>query len=409
MPSALIIDNGLYPDVARRLASAYDVRYFSAWGNSFPLSRERAVGVGIPGVERINDPIREMVECRPDIVVVPDLYLNDYEIAARTMEIPTVGAADGNKLETDRWLLKEFLDSHGLDVIASVEIEGIENVKTYLEKHPDTYVKVSIFRGDMETRSARDWLTEYDDLKSRLGPLSAKIRFIVEGAIPDALEIGIDGWWCDGQLLEPFVVGAETKDARYWGYVCESTKRLPKEVQKILTALGEHFAKHEYRGFFSNEMRVLDSGQVFFTDATCRVPSPPGGVLMAACKNFPSVIACLATGHPVAPEFAGDYLFELVMKSDWVSHHYLEVDVPDLDGYTFHNYCVIDDKVWIIPHDSEMTEFGSALGWGGLEEGYEMASENAKNAHADRLDCDKGTIEAVKEEMKKAAKLGFEA
>lgn len=407
MPSALVIDNGLFPDVARHLTKMYDVRYFSTWGNSFPLSKERAVGLGIPGVERVNEPLREMLTNPPDLVVVPDLYLNDYEMAARKLEIPTIGAGDANRLETDRWHLKEFLIEHDLDVITSVEIEGVENVKAYLDKHPDTYVKVSVFRGDMETRSARDWLTEYDDLKSRLGPLGVKMRFIVEDAIPDALEIGFDGWFCDGQMLEPFIVGAETKDSRYWGYVCDSVKKLPKETQKIIEALGSYFRQYEYRGFFSNEMRILPNGQTFFTDATTRVPSPPGGVLMAACKNFGPVMATIANGEMATPNFAGDWLFEVVMKSDWGSHHYLEVDVPSLDGYTFHNYCMIDGKVWVIPHDSEMAEFGSALGWGSLQGGFDMATANCEAVKADRMDCDKGKIEDVKEEIAKAAKLGF--
>jgi hypothetical protein len=54
-----------------------------------------------------------------------------------------------------------------------------------------------------------------------------------------------------------------------------------------------------------------------------------------------------------------------------------------------------------------MREFGSALGWGGLEDGFDMAMENCENAHANRMDCDKGTIDSVKEEIAKAGKLGF--
>ncbi len=407
MPSALVIDSGLFPDVARHLSKAYDVRYFSSWTNAFPRSQEQAVGVGIPSIERVNEPIREMITKPPDLVVVPDLYLNDYEMAARNLGIPTIGANDANQLETDRWKLKEFLVEHDLDVIRTVEIQGIDHVKDYIEEHPETYVKVSVFRGDMETRKAQDWLTEYNHLKNRLGPLGDKVRFVVEDAIPDALEIGIDCWWCDDRMVEPFVVGAETKDARYWGYVCDSVKKLPKETQRVIKALGEYFGEHEYRGFFSNEMRILPNGQTFFTDATCRVPSPPGGVMMAACKNFGALMESLAKGDPHAPEFAGDWLFESVFKSEWVLKHYLQVDVPNLDGYTFHNYCMIDGKVWIIPHESEMAEFGSALGWGGLKEGFDMATENCEAAHANRLDCDKGTLEDIEDEIKEAAKLGF--
>lgn len=411
MSTALVLDNGLFPEVARRLAQeGYDVRYHSVWGNAFPTSRELIIGTGIEGVKRVDEPLKSMLWEPPDLVVVPDLYLNDYEAAARAMEIPTMGAGEGNRLETDRWLLKEYLESEGCDVIKSVEIIGVEPAYAYLQEHPDTYIKVSVFRGDMETHQARDWLTEYHDFRKQVGEAGRKMRFVVEDPIPDALEIGVDGWWYRGELLEPFLVGAEIKDAGYIGYVCDSVRQLPDEAQKILKAMGKYFAKTDYASFFSNEMRVLKSGQTFMTDATCRVPSPPGGVMMRACRNFGEVVKGLAYRKPIAPDFGDvEYASEIVLKSDWLQEHYLEVDFPKKlrDDYGFHLYCVIDGKTWILPHDSKMVEFGSALGLGSLEASVTMAQQRADEVKAYQLDYGRDALDKAQEAMADAAKLGY--
>ena len=405
----LVLDNGLYPDVARRLAkSGASVGYFSTWGNSFPRSQEQAPAIGIPHVERVNDPIQALA-AHPGLVVVADLYLDDYEFLARQLEIPTVGANTGTQLETDRWRLKEVLSNAGLEVIQSVEIEGLENVRAYLQEHPDTYVKVSTFRGDMETRKAADWLVEYHDLAARLGPFGSRMRFIVEDAIPDAIEVGLDGYYCGSTWLEPFVVGVETKDATYWGAVVDSIERLPREVRKIVNVIGGIFKQCGYRGFFSNEMRILPDGRTFFTDATCRVPSPPGGVMMGACRNFAEVIRGLGKGVAVAPDYAGRWLTEIVLKSDWVADRFLEVKVPSLELYTFHNYCVLDDRVWVIPHDSQMSEFGSALGWGDdLESAIRAATDAAEEVNANRLTWEKPEPREALECRQELREVGFD-
>jgi hypothetical protein len=388
MPKLLICDNGLYVSLAARMAQDQPVAYFSSWVNAFPQSRELAPATGIPNIERVNDPIAHILDGKASHVIVPDLHLEGIERLARQCEIPTFGSGAGNALETDRWGLKEFLAENDLDVINSVQVEGIEAARKLIEKDPDKFVKVSVFRGDMETRSGEDFLTEYDALRHRLGQLADSIIFIVEDPIEDATEIGIDTFFLMGDGFSGSLLGIERKDAAYFGW---KPARLPKETDPIVSALGDYLAKSDYNNFFSVEMRKNKHG-VFVTDATCRVPSPPGGVMMAACQNFSDVVL---KGED--PDY-GDarYFCEIVLKSDWVAENWLKVTFPKqmADRYAFHNYCVRDGDIWIIPHDSKYREFGSALGWGATaDEAKSMCIEAAEAVKANQLVFDASELE----------------
>ena len=361
-----MIDHGLFPAFAERLARDAKVGYYSSWQNAFPVSREMAPGMGLEGVTRVNDPLRALELA--NVVAIPDLYHNDFESLSRGNQ-PTFGAGEGNRLETDRWFLKEFLTQHDLPVVKSVELDGTDDLRAFLEdkENTDKYIKVSVYRGDMETFHHIDWLqsqTWFEDLVRRLGPLGRQMRFIAEDPIPDALEVGIDGFYVGHQLLTPFAIGYEIKDAGYVGVV---TDDIPEIMRSTMDALSEYFAETDYRCWFSNEMRITKDGTVFMTDATCRMPSPPGGVMLEAISNFTEVITTMARGKIAAPDFGKTaYLTEIVLKSDWVSEHWLEVRVPPrfANLVKLHNYCRIDGHLWVIPHDSQYSEFGSAIGYG---------------------------------------------
>lgn len=390
LPKPLICDNGLYCSMAARLAGEMEIAYFSTWANAFPQSRELAPATGIPNVERVDDPISFILDGKASHVIVPDLYLDGIERLARQCEIPTFGSGAGNALETDRWGLKEFLAEHDLDVINSVQVKGIEEARTLIEKDPEKFVKVSVFRGDMETRSGEDFLTEYDALRHRLGQLADSIIFIIEDPIDDAIEIGIDTFVLNGEFAESPILGIERKDAAYFGW----RDFLPKDFAPITTALARYFT--DYNNFFSLEMRKNKHG-LFVTDATCRLPSPPGGVMMAACQNFPDVVLKSAN-----PDY-GDarYFCEIVLKSDWVAENWLKVTFPKkmAERFAFHNYCLRDGEVWIIPHDSKYKEFGSALGWGTTPaEAKSMCIEAAEAVKANQLVFDASELDKAEED-----------
>ena len=394
MPKPLICDHGMYVSLAARLAQDQPVAYFSTWANAFPVSREFAPGTGIENVERVDDPIAFMLDGKASHVICPDIYTNDLERLARQLEIPTFGSGAGNELETDRYALAAFLDSHGLDVIAQEELEGIDALGKYLQKNEDKYVKVSVFRGDMESFHHIKWSSTevwFDDLKRRLGPLAQKMRFLVQAPISDALEIGIDTFVLSGQFAMPCMIGIERKDAGYFSWIGDE---FPEQFLPIVRALSSYFKEADYNNFFSNEMRINKHG-VFMTDATCRIPAPPGGVMMASIRNLSSVIL-----KGAQPDYGkAKYFYEIVLKSDWVADHWLEVTYPTELFYAFHNYCKIDGKTWIIPHDSKYVEFGSAHGWGATRaQAKERCTEAAKALEGYQVVFDASELDKAEEE-----------
>lgn len=403
MPSSkpLILDNGIYVSVAARLAQDVEVAYFSNEGNAFPRSAETAPGSGIPNVERIEDPISFMLEGKASHVIIPDLYLTDYDHLARKLGIPTFSSGDGTSIELDRWELMEFLVQHELPVIKVTEIIGIDALGRFLADpgNADKYVKVSVYRGDLESYHHVKWSSTepwFDDLKHRLGPWGAKLRFIVQDPIDAEWEVGIDTYVRSGVYMMPSVVGVESKDAAYFGAV---VKKIPKAFEPVLAPFLPYFAQRGYNNFFSNEMRITRDRTVYFTDATCRPPWPPSGVMMAACRNFPQV----ALGS-AAPDY-GDalYLCEIILKSDWVGEHWLQVNYPRAleRNYAFHRFCMMDGKAWIIPHDSKFVEFGSALGWGKTPDAAkEMCREAAESIEGYQVIYDNEALDKAEESLK---------
>ena len=396
-PIPLILDNGLFVNVAARMAQDTEVAYFSTWAKAFPNSREVAPGSGIKNVERVNDPVAFMLDGRASHVIITDLYLNDYARLATALELPCFATHDGSDLETDRWKLKEYLASKGLAVSESTEVEGLDELRKILEKEKDLYVKVSVFRGDLETYHHVDWEStepEFYRWKVRFGPFGEKVRFILEQPIPDATEVGFDTFYRGGWVF-PMFFGPEIKDGGYVGVQCH---HIPDRYLPIMDALAEHFEKTGYNCFFSNEMRETKD-EIYMTDATCRVPSPPGGALMASMSNFTDFVL-----NGAKPDFAGKVICEIVMKSPTVRDTWMRVKVPkELKGRVgLHNYCEIDGQIWIIPHESKYEEFGSACGWGDtIDEAREMALEVAKHIAGEGIYYDENVLDKAEEELGK--------
>jgi hypothetical protein len=376
----LIIDAGLYCSLAARLGEELECVYFDSEYNAFPIVKHTAPCTGIKNVEVIDDPIQFMLKGGASHVVTPDLYHRDWAVLAKKMGISVVSSGEAEELETDRWKLMEFLDQHNLPVIEAKEIEGIDALGRYLARseNADKYIKISEYRGDLETEHHVDWessqLNWYLGLKERLGAFGNKVRFIAQEPIDAKIEVGIDTWFRNGQFAVPMLVGVEHKDRAYFGAVLPKP---PPMFHPILDAFGPYLAKHGYNNFWSNEMRIAKNGTIYFTDATHRMPWPPSGVMMAACRNFVDVLL-----RGARPDF-GDakYLCELVFCSDAIATEWVKLDFPPSlkRNYAFHRYCIIEGKTWAIPHDSGFKEFGSALGWGATPEAAkEMCKEAAK-------------------------------
>src|SRR5208282_2474681 len=331
----LILDFGICTSLAARMGEDMEIAYSNAEYSAFPVTTDASPAKGFKNVELIEDPIRFMLDGRASHVIIPDLHLTDFATLAKRLNIPLFASGEAEELENDRWKLLEFLEANDLPVIKAAEIVGIDALGKYLEKTTDKYVKVCTYRGDLETEHHIDWVRSQSDwylhLKERLGPVGNKVRFIVQDPIESELEIGIDTFFRKGAFAIPSVLGVEKKDAAYVGKVIRT---IPPILQPSIKAFEKYLTKYDYRNFWTCELRITNDGTAYFTDTTHRMPWPPSGVMMAACRNFCDVVL-----KDAQPDY-GDakYLCELILSSDAIANQWVRVDFPKelKRNYAFH-------------------------------------------------------------------------
>ncbi len=400
-PKPLLLDFGICASLAARLGEDVEIAYSNAEYSAFPVSRDTAVASGLKNVEIVEDPIRFMLAGKASHVIIPDLHLTDFAKLARELKIPLFASGAAEELENDRWKLLEFLEANDLPVIQSSEIVGIDALGKYLQNNDDKYIKISTFRGDLETEHHFDWERSQADwflpLKERLGPVGATARFIVQDPIDSEIEIGIDTLFRNGAFATPSILGVEKKDAAYVGKVMSAP---PSIFKPTLDAFQKYLTQKSYRNFWTCETRIMKDGTVYFTDATHRMPWPPSGVMMAAATNFTDVI--LKDAEPDYGE--AKYLCELILCSDAITSAWVRVDYPKelRRNYAFHRFCVVDGKTWVIPHSSGFKQFGSALGWGSTIEGAkEMCVDAAEQISGYLVKYEEGDLDKAQADLTK--------
>jgi len=422
MIKALIVDNGGYTWLAELLGRlGVETGYYSPWENAFPLTRMVSLGSGLAGVERVNEPLRYLREDRPDLVIVPDLNHHDLEALAREWGLPTFGSGEAARLEQDRLFLKEFLAKADLPVGEYEVIDGIDDLEEYLRnpKNRDKYLKVSTFRGDLNTFHHEDWEQTSDWLirtRAQLGPLGNQLRFLLEEPLETELELSLEGIFIDGQLLEPFMVGMEIKDAGEAGWLCPSLNALPPAVADVIRVIGAYFEEHEYRNFFAVEIRLMKDGTPFVTDVACRMPVPPGAALCHMIDNLIEVLAQGAEGFVTVPEVGKlpVWFTEIEVKSRWRINNFLHVRYPAkvAEQVALFDHCLIDDERWCLPHmplDPEMDAFGSVFSFGAsLKAAAADCQETCEQIKALEISWRHDVLDEATEKLEKLADHGFE-
>lgn len=410
--SALVIDNGIYPHVAVKLAEKFGrVMYFVPWITSaFPSSTLRNVGCGLPGVERAWSWLDALPEA--DIVVCPDIYSWDIVQHCRSIGKPTWGACLAEGLELDRWKTKQLLQSLEMPVVPGIQITGVEALEDYLKspENEDRYIKTSFTRGDFETFHHVNWhLTEdwLKDLSHRLGPRADHIEFIVEEPVP-GVEVGYDGFSVGGHFPFTASYGYEIKDAGYIGKVA-TRREMPTAIQYCNDAIAESLGKLQCQGFFSNEIRIGEDLSPYLIDPTMRCGSPPSESYIELFSNWPEVIWTGAHGEVEDLTPVAKYSAQIVLKSSWVADNkFLPVSFPDAIArwVKLHNCCIIDGQVFVAPQD--FPEFGSVVALGdSMEAAIELARERAEQIECLDMSWNEHVFEQAQKQIEKGREVGI--
>ena len=103
---------------------------------------------------------------------------------------------------------------------------------------------------------------QLDELEHRFGARKQLIEFIVEGEIPDAVEIGYDGFTVDGAFAATATRGIEVKDR---GFIMRSGAYtdVPQQLQAFAQARWQRNARVQ--------KRAVRNGQIFHAQGAMRV------------------------------------------------------------------------------------------------------------------------------------------
>lgn len=410
---ALVIDYGIYPHVAMKLAETFGrVLYFVPWITSaFPSSTLRNVGCGLPNVERVYSWLAALPEA--DIVVCPDVYSWDIVDHCRSIGKPAWGASKAEALELERWKTKQLMASLDMPVVPGIQIEGTDALEAYLENpgNEDRYIKTSMTRGDFETFHHVNWHTTkpwLDELTHRLGPRQAHIEFIVEEPV-DGIEVGYDGFSVGGAFPYTASYGYEIKDCGYVGKVA-TRPEMPSAICLCNDQIGPTMGDLGCQGFFSNEIRIGNDRTPYLIDPTMRCGSPPSESYIELFSNWAEVIWAGAHGELIDLAPVAKYSAQIILKSSWVADDkFLAVTYPPelAQWVKLHNLCVIDGQIFVAPQD--FPEFGSVVGLGDtLEEAIELAKERAEQVECLDLTIPDGVFEKAEKQIKKGRSVGVD-
>jgi phosphoribosylamine-glycine ligase len=405
--TVLCFDNGVFPEFARRLADDFGrVLYWSPWAGVHPVSKSLLIGRGDDKVERIVDPWTLIERDEVDLYFFGDVYEGALQSYLRSRGKRVFGCGRGAELEMDRVKAKKIMAKSGIPVGPYKEIVGIKALRTFLKANDNQFVKQDATRGDFETFHASSYAQiepRLDELEHSLGAQAEIKEFIVEQGIDDAIEVGYDGYAIDGQFPKVGMVGIEIKNKSYVGKIMPY-KRMSEQVRSVNASLSDAMRAYQYRGFFSNEVRITKDGKGYPIDLTARLPSPPSELYEVIFKNLADIVWYGAEGELVEPEYEDVWGAEVLMISEWANQNWLHVDFPPKirDSVKLRNFCVINGEHYVVSQLGGGREVGSVVATGKTaKEAMDKVKAVAKEVKGYELEMPVDTLDEALESLNK--------
>lgn len=328
---ACVVDFSMFMPVAVRLATQFKKVYYSTpVEKGFQELGDFIFGDGVDNIHRVDDYENPEVFDEIDLFIFPYILYSGKQLLYERMGKAVWGARQGDELEMFKGRFYDMLDRVGLPVPDHEEIVGMKNLRIYLKENDDVFVKISRFRGTMDTWNHKNYSKSQsylDLLTCKLGPFQDKIKFYVLKKIDTPIEGGIDTYCIDGHWPMEAVLGYEKKNEAYLAVV-KPMQDMPKEFKIVNELVGPELANYNYRQFFSTEVRVKGD-KSYFIDPTCRTASPAGEEMLDLFGNIGEIMWRGSHGELVEPEitarFAGEaYLHWTAGKDEWKC-----ITVPD--------------------------------------------------------------------------------
>lgn len=337
----VVMDNGLYAMQAEALAEGgkNEVIYWTPWAKPFPTVDDYAKGYGYGKMKKEIWLFNHILDA--DMIVNFDVSNNDliHYLKQVHPEKSIFGAGLGEKLEHDRVFFKKWLEHFKLPVGPYKVIQGLGNLRKYLEHNPNRFVKTNIFRDDMESFFFGKWEDDkylLDEKAVTLGSLIDDYNFIVEEPIECACELGYDGFYGNGKYI-PFSWGPEIAKNLYVGKVISDIDELPDCLANTLDTISPLLNRMDYRGALSTEERVITTQESYFIDFCARIPAPLGQIYPMAIKNWAELVYKVGKNEDVKIECDHAYVGAYALSSEHAATHNVKMLVKekDLDSVRF--------------------------------------------------------------------------
>jgi hypothetical protein len=359
--TACLVDHqGLYLPLALKLSESYGrVLYQDPCEKAFPKINEAMIGDGFEGLEKVESFWEHKDEI--DFFIFPDSQGSALQLELEDQGYPVWGAFNAEKLEMERELFHDTLGEVGLTVPMYERVIGMDALREHLKDKKDKYIKISKYRGSLETFHWRSWRDDemmLNVLTVRFGGAKDLIPFLVFDAIETDLEIGADTYCINGDFPDYMMDGFEWKDKGYFG-AFKARSEMPKQTQAVLDAFGPVLGKYKHSAFWSMEIRVKGE-EFYFIDPTPRGPLPGTGSQMEIYGNLAEIIYEGAMGNIVNPEPAANFSAECVITQKKERGAWTSVEIPkELSQWVKLSGCsFIDGRFWFPPDEDPQEEIG---------------------------------------------------
>ena len=362
---AFVDHQGLYYALARKLATFYKrVLYWDPSEDPFETFNEAMIGETFPEderFERIDDLFLHKKEC--DFFIFPDSNIKavGLQLELESQSYPVWGPGRGTYLEQSRELFIKTLKDNGFQVPRYERLVGVDRLRDYLKDKEDQIVKVSRFRGTMETKRWRSWDEDeawLDMMAVKLGGCKNLLPFLVFESIETDIELGADTYCVRGQMPSHMLDGYEAKDKGYFAAL-KPAADLPPQTQAVMEAFAPILGDAGATTFWSVEIRVKGD-DFYFIDATPRIPLPASASQMELYSNLGTIFAAGAQGELVQPESVAKFSAECVLTLDCKGPQWPSIRVPKAieQWVKLGGVCQVNGRAWFPPlkedHDKEI-------------------------------------------------------
>lgn len=363
----LCIDSGQFIEQCNALAMGgkNKVYYFTDSERAFPVLQDAAPGMDFEYLESVPHLFDFLNDHRDEIDCIVNWDSCNQDLIADMRDDPRnkgksiFGSGLGARIEEDREGFKKILKRLGLDVGKKdgtgegdyVIKYGVQEVEEYLKKHPDIYAKIDKFRGNFETTHLISYKDEMLDgtfthFRKELGPpFERRQKFILEHAINDAIEIGMDGFINAKGLASKHTWGVEYKKGPY---LC-TNQELPKPLQETMDKLVPFLKALDYRGCFSTEERVKKEKH-YLIDPTPRGALPLTVGYSKWITNLDEVVYKIGLNEDVEVKMPYKYMLAVPMYSSKGKDEYvrLKVEKKHRENIKFRGCCSDGDGNYYI-------------------------------------------------------------